>query len=48
MTSWAGDSSRTAQEVTPTVTKIAAPPRMSVAPPRMSVRPALEVAPVMT
>jgi hypothetical protein len=48
MTSWAGDSSRTAHEVTPTVTKIVAPPRMSVAPPRMSVRSAPEVAPVVT
>jgi hypothetical protein len=48
MTSWAGDSSRTAQEVTPTATKIVAPPRMSVAPPRMSVGPAPEVAPVVT
>jgi hypothetical protein len=55
MTSWAGDSSRTAQEVTPTVTKIVAPPRMSVAPPRMSVAPprisvgpAPEVDPVVT
>jgi hypothetical protein len=41
MTSWAGGSSRTAQEVTPTVTKI-------VAPPRISVGPAPEVAPVVT
>jgi hypothetical protein len=41
MTSWAGDSSRTTQEVTPTVTKIVAPPRMSVAPPRISVGPVI-------
>jgi hypothetical protein len=48
MTSGAGDPSRTAQEVTPTVTKMVAPPRTSVAPPRMSLRPAPEVAPVVT
>jgi hypothetical protein len=54
MTSWAGDSSRTTQEVAPPRMSVApprmsvAPPRMSVAPPRISVGPAPEVDPVVT